>query len=226
MLDADKTGQLADALRAAGMAPDAANRVAQILGAIGVSEKVSPQQVDTTPQSMRYVTRGVRKHELTNFDYRDDDPYYRKPRGNTSENRTRPEQPSTLRTPQAPQQTETPFNVSGGSFTTSVTRGDQIAVGLNIKGPDRSIATVDGTSNAIIGKRVRAETDASGLRFFVEENAQELVWKLQFFASGSEGLWVVTDVALTDRGLVIKKRRIAALDDGEEEETVISTVSC
>jgi hypothetical protein len=53
-----------------------------------------------------------------------------------------------------------------------------------------------------------------------------LVWKLQFFASGSEGLWVVTDVALTDRGLVIKKRRIAALDDGEEEETVISTVSC
>jgi hypothetical protein len=60
----------------------------------------------------------------------------------------------------------------------------------------------------------------------VEENAQELVWKLQFFASGSEGLWVVTDVALTDRGLVIKKRRIAALDDGEEEETVISTVSC
>lgn len=226
MFDSDKTGKLAEALRAAGFPPDAANRIAQILGASISAERVAPPQVDTTPRSMRYVTRGIRKHELTNFDFRDSDPYYRKPRGTTSEDRERPEPVSTLRTEQSPQQTDSPFNVAGGSFTSSITRGDQVSVGLNINGPDRSIATVDSTSNAIVGKRVRAETDASGLRFFIEETGQELVWKLQFFAGGDAGLDVVTDVRLTTEGLVVTKQRIAAIGSGEEEETVIPTVSC
>lgn len=226
MLDPDKTGQLADALRAGGFPPDAANRIAQILGAAVSAGRVVPQEVDTTPRSMRYVTRGIRKHELTNFDFRDSDPYYRKPRGTASEDRERPEPVSTVRTEQSPQQTDSPFNVAGGSFTSSITRGDQVSVGLNINGPDRSIATVDSTSNAIVGKRVRAETDASGLRFFIEETGQELVWRLQFFAGGDAGLEVVTGVELTPAGLVVTKQRIAAIGSGEEEETVIPTVSC
>lgn len=226
MLDGNKTGQLADALRAAGLSPDAANRIAQVLGAAVPSERVVPQEVDTTPQAMRYVNRNIRKHHLTNFDFRDDDPYYRKARVNSSEDRTRPEPVSTVRAEQSPQQTDSPFNVSGGSFVTSVTRGDQVAVGLNVGGPDRSLATVDTTSNAIIGKRPRAETDASGLRFFIEETGQELVWKLQFFGGDQEGLEVVTGVELTARGLVVTKTRIAAIGTGEEEETVIETVSC
>lgn len=222
-------GDITSALTRAGIDPSAAAAIARILSNTSQTTRTGPQEVDLTLPSMRQVDADSRRYTLTNLDFREGDPYYRKQRFASGEGRSQPVQQSTVSTSVSPQQTSAAFNVNSGSFTNTVSTGDAVQVGLRVSGPDQSVATLDGSSNTLVGKKVRAETDASGLRFFVEENAGELVWKLQFLAGGagsSGNIDVVTSVHLTAAGLVVEKRSVFALFYGDTFTTTIPVTSC
>jgi hypothetical protein len=221
-------GDITSALTRAGIDPSAAAAIARILSNTAQTTRTGPQEIDLTPPSLRQVDADSRRYTLTNLDFREADPYYRKQRFASGEGRSQPVQQSTVSASVAPQQTSAAFNVNSGSFTNTVSTGDAVQVGLRVSGPDQSVATLDGSSNTLVGKKVRAETDASGLRFFVEETAGELVWKLQFFSGGgsSGNIDVVTDVRLTAAGLEVEKRSVFALFYGDATTTTIPVTSC
>jgi hypothetical protein len=172
---------------------------------------------------MRRVTPDARKYTLPNLDFKEGDPYHTPPRIPPSEERPEPEQPPTVQIAYAPQQVNNiAFNVAPGGFANAVPRGKAVEVGMRVKGPDRSVATIDTVSSSLVGKRIRAEADArTGLRFFIEDTGQELVWKLQAIPQEEEVVVVdppppecelrvdvVTDVRLEESGLVVEKRTI------------------
>lgn len=174
-------GSLADELKKAGLNGDAAVRIAKILANSAQPMRSGQVEVDSTPAGMRNITPGRRKFQLTNLDFRDADPDYRRTRTASSEARPRPVQPSAVQGSVAPQQTDRPFGVSAGSYTEARSEGDGVSVGLRVSGTGPFL-TQDPSSGALLGKSVRAEADAgaSGLvRFFVEEQAGEYVFRLQ-----------------------------------------------
>lgn len=213
---------LVAALKAAGLAADAATTIARVLANPQQVGRSGPVAVDTTPRNLRRVTPDARKHTLPSLDFRDGDPDYRPPRIPTSEEKPEPEQPPNLQIAVAPQQVNNvAFNVAPGGFANAVPRGRAVEVGMRIKGPDRSVTTIDATSSSLVGKRIRAEADAlTGLRFFIEDTGQELIWKLQAVPQEQEQVVtvdppacestvdVVTDVRLEAEGLIIEKRRL------------------
>lgn len=211
---------LVAALKAAGLASDAATTIARVLANPQQVGRSGPVAVDTTPRNLRRVTPDARKHTLPSLDFREGDPDYRHPRLATSEEKPEPEQPPNLQIAVAPQQVNNvAFNVAPGGFANAVPRGKAVEVGMRIKGPDRSVTTIDATSSSLVGKRIRAEADArTGLRFFIEDTGQELVWKLQAIPQEQEivsdppacesTVNVVTDVRLESEGLVVEKRTL------------------
>lgn len=228
-----QAGQLANALKAAGLRPDAAHQIAAILGN-GVQNLVrtNPESVDLTPQSLRYVTPDVRKYELQGLDFRQADPDYRPYQLETSEERPSPKQASSVRSDPAPQKTQATYRVKGGKFTEARGTGEAVQVDLKVAGNGR-VALLDPQSNTIVGKNLRCETDASGLRFFIEETGTELVWKLALsdFLSGlllnaGEEIDVVTDIALGGDGLQITKKRVRVLTAEDIPAPPIPTTSC
>ena len=79
MLNA-QAAAIADALVSAGIAPDAASKIAKILGNPEQAlYHAGPQKVDVTPRAMRKITPEVRQHQLQNIDFREADPDYRAP---------------------------------------------------------------------------------------------------------------------------------------------------
>jgi hypothetical protein len=220
-------GSLTQAFVRAGLKADIAAEIAYILANPSQEVLTGPQTVDTTPRGMRMVTPEDRKYVLRNLDFRDADPDHRKQRIPMTEDKPRPQPPSTVRETQAPQQTESKFNVDTGGFTEARSTGDSVQVGLRIRGPEQSVATIDSAGNSLVGKSIRAETDASGLRFFIESSGEELVWKLQSVGTGETGgIEVVTDVRLSSSGLEITKQRLVVFKSGDPTTDIIPVDSC
>jgi hypothetical protein len=229
-----QAGQIANALKAAGLRPDAAHKIAAILGnGVQTIVRTNPESVDLTPQSLRYVTPAARKYELQGLDFRQGDPDFRPYQQEASEERPKAQQASSVRSDPAPQKTQATYRVAGGKFTEARGTGEAVQVDVRVAGNGR-VALLDPQSNTIIGKNIRCETDDSGLRFFIEETGTELVWKLQlgsflssFLSSQSTEIEVVTGVTLGAAGLEIRKRTIRVLAATEEYPgQPIATTSC
>lgn len=172
---------LAEEFRKAGLSGDAAVRIAQILSNSAQPMRSGPVEVDTTPSGMRKVDGSRRKHQLTSLDFRDGDPYHRKKKLQRTEDRPRPTQASAIQSAHPPQSSDKPFNVSPGSFAETRSMADGVELGLRVAGTGPFL-TQDQASGTLIGKSLRAEADAGEngfLRFFVEEQAGEYVFRLQ-----------------------------------------------
>lgn len=225
-----QAGQIANALKSAGLSPDAAQKIAAILGN-GVQNMVrtNPETVDLTPASMRYITPDVRKYELPAVDFRQGDPYYRPQQTGDGEALRTPQQAQTVRSEQAPQATDSTYRVKGGKFTEVKGTGDAAQVDLRVAGYGRG-ALLDPQGNTLIGKNFRCEADDSGLRFFIEETGTELVWRLmlsEFLSNSGAAIDVVTNVELVEGvGLVITKRKVQVLSVGEESTDTIAVTGC
>lgn len=232
---------LVAALKGAGLGADAATTIARVLTNPQHVGRSGPSEVDTTPRNMRRVTPDARKHTLPGLDFRDGDPDYRHPRLPTSEEQQEPEPPPNIQIDVAPQQVNNiAFNVAPGGFANAVPRGRAVEVGMRVKGPDRSVATLDTTSSSIVGKRIRAEADPqTGLRFFIEDTGQELIWKIQPTQQQQaqadpppdpptceKRVQVVTNVRLDDGGLTIEKITLAVCDAFAPTVDAIPTTDC
>lgn len=224
-----QAGQIANALKAAGLRPDAAHKIAAILGnGVQTLTRTNPEKVDLTPQSLRYVTPDTRTYELQGLDFRQADPDYRPSQFETSEERPDVKQASSVRSDPAPQATQATYRVKGGKFTEARGTGEAVQVDVRVAGNGR-VALLDPQSNTIVGKNIRCETDASGLRFFIEETGTELVCKLQLdsFLSGlGTEVEVVTDVTLGAGGLEFTKKKVRVLSVQDAEKDIIGTTSC
>lgn len=223
-----QAGQIANALKAAGLSPDAAQKIAAILGN-GVQNliRTNPETVDLTPAALKYVTPERRTYQLPGLDFRQGDPDYRPQQFETSEERPTPKQAQTVRREPAPQATQATYRVKGGKFTDAKGTGDAVQVDLKVSGAGRG-ALIDQQSNSIIGKDFRCESD-SDLRFFIEETGTELVWKLQLdsFLSGlGTEIEVVTSVTLGNNGLDITKKKVRVLSQEDIDGHRIETTSC
>lgn len=224
-----QAGQIANALKSAGLSPDAAQKIAAILGN-GVQNMVrtNPETVDLTPQSMRYVTPDVRKYELQELDFRQADPYFRPSQGDASEARRVPQQAESVRSDPSPQSTDATYRVKGGRFTDVKGTGDSAQVDLRVAGFGRGVL-LDPQGNTLLGKNFRCEADDSGLRFFIEETGTELVWRLQFadfFAVFGEEIEVIVGASLDAGSLVFEKRRVRVLAVADAEPDNIPTAGC
>lgn len=216
-----QAGQLANALKMAGLAPDAAHKIAAILGnGIQNLVRTNPESVDLTPASLKYVTPSVRKHELPGLDFRQADPDYRPYQLQSSEERPQTTPAANVRSEPASQQTTATYRVRGGKFTDVSGKGDAAQVDLRISGSG-PIPTVDTQGNTLVCKSLRCESD-SNLRFFIEDSGSELIWKLQIGAFledllsrvGTE-VEVVTGVHLSGGSLHIATRTIRVLSAGD-----------
>jgi len=224
-----QAGQIANALKSAGLAPDAAQKIAAILGN-GVQNLVrtNPETVDLTPEALRYVTPERRTYQLPGLDFRQGDPDFRPQQLETSEERSAAQQASTVRREPAPQQTTATYRVKGGKYTDAKGTGESVQVDLKVTGNGR-VALLDSQSNTIIGKTLRCEADDSGLRFFLEETGTELVLRLQLgaFLSGfGQEVDVVTGVSLGASGLEIAKKTVRVLTAATAASDSIATTSC
>lgn len=233
---------LVAALKGAGIGADAATTIARVLTNPQHVGRSGPSEVDTTPRNLRRVTPDARRHTLPGLDFRDGDPDYRHPRLPTSEEQTEPEPPPNIQIDVAPQQVNNiAFNVAPGGFANAIPRGKAVEVGMRVKGPDRSVATLDTTSSSIVGKRIRAEADPqTGLRFFIEDTGQELIWKIQPTQQQPQDpsapppdppTWekrvrVVTNVRLEPEGLLVDTITLVVSDAYSTKTKAILTTSC
>jgi hypothetical protein len=173
-------GSLAKELQKAGLPQDAAVRIATILGNSGQPMRRGPETTDTTNPAMAQVSSNDAKHWLTNTDFKEGDPDHRPQRTNKSENKSRPTQASSLQSTKTPQATDKPFNISGGTYTSTSAEGDGTAIGLNVKGKGMFLAQ-DGEANSLLGIKIRADCDPGKygiLRFFEELRGNELLLRL------------------------------------------------
>jgi hypothetical protein len=224
-----QAGQIANALKAAGLAPDAAQKIAAILGnGVQTLVRTNPETVDLTPEAMRYVTPERRTYQLPGLDFRQGDPDYRPTLLETSEERRVAQQASTVRREPSPQQTTATYRVQGGQYTEAKGRGESVQVDLKVNGSGR-VALLDPQSNTVLGKNVRCEADDSGLRFFIEETGTELVWRLQlsdFLSAFGQEIDVVTGATFDGTTLTFPKKRIRVLAAEDIAPDTISTTSC
>lgn len=179
-------GALAQELQKAGLPGDAAVRIAKILSNSSQPMRSGPVEVDTTPRGIRNVTPDRRKFQLTNLDFAEGNPDHRRIRTEASESRSRPSPASAIQTAASPQASENPFKVSPGNYTETRSGASGVEVGLRISGTG-AFLTQDPSSGTLVGKSIRAEADsgAAGLvRFFVEEQAGEYVFRLQVNTTG------------------------------------------
>jgi hypothetical protein len=219
-------GSLVSALTAAGLSGAAATQIARILSNPKQELRTGPIEQDTTPEHMRLVQR-EEKRSLPNIDFRAADADYRAPRQLDSEERPEPEQKPTVTSPSAPQSALAAFGVAAGNYLSSIPSGDFTTVRLNLEGENGGLPVVDTATKSMFSKRIDAQSDANGMRFLIERNNRELVWKLMFEKENAVGVDVVTDVSLGEGGIVVKKRRIypAGFDD-EIVANVIGVEEC
>lgn len=222
--------QLANALRSAGIRPDAAQQIAAILGnGVQTLVRTNPETIDTTPPQLKFVDPDTRKYQLQGLDFRQADPDFRPTRLETAENRQEQKPQSNQTSATAPQTTDKPFAVAPGRFMDVKSGSDKTQIDLRVMGNGR-VALIDSQANSLIGKGMRCESDASGLRFFVEETGTEIVFKLglgEYLANfGTAEFTVVTGIALTGAGLVATTARVRAVSGFEGETIVVPVTGC
>lgn len=177
----DQGGQLRGSLIEAGLPAAAATIIANIL-ANGVQTLRHGGEVihDQTPTGLRQVTSDDRTHRLKNLDFRDGDPDYRRPQSKSSEEADKPTPADTVVVSTSPQQSAESYRVAGGAYIDATPAGNAVSVGLRVSGAGDCLFR-DAANNVIVGKRLRAECDASDnsrLRFFIESRADENVFKI------------------------------------------------
>ena len=175
-------GNLVSELRKAGINPDSAVRIARILGNSLQTTRRGPATTDTTPRNMRQVSSNTLQYQLTNLDFKEGDPDHRQTRLQTTEERLQPTQASSLQTEQSPQETSSPFNVSGGTYIEARSEGDGVGLNLRVSGTGPFL-TQNSESDTLVGVALRAEAECGQeglIRFFIEPRGDENIFKLQF----------------------------------------------
>lgn len=223
----DQAGQLRGSLIEAGL-PSAAATILTNIFCNGVQTLRHSGEVlhDSTPQGLRQVSPDDRTHRLTNLDFRDGDPDYRRPRSRSSEDREQPVQQGTVLGTLPPQQTQSSFRVRGGAYTSVEPAGDTASVNLRMAGPGDCLFR-DAANNTLVAKNLRAEGDASDLsrlRFFIEPRPDEVVFKLS--TVNTAAITVVTDVQLIGNRIVVTKKTIQAWPVADAEPSVIPVAAC
>jgi hypothetical protein len=225
---ADQGGQLRGSLIEAGLPANAATIIANIFANNVQTMRQGGEVIhDQTPQGMRQVTSGDRTHRLTNLDFRDGDPDYRRQRVQDSERAERPIPQSTVNTTLPPQQTQSTYRISSGEYTNVESAGDTAKVNLRVNGSGDCMFR-DPSANMLVAKKLRAECggdDQARLRFFVEQRPDELVWKLS--TNNMKKTQVVTDVSYQEGvGIVVTKATVWAWLYAEDGSTTIPVSDC
>lgn len=200
-------GAIENALKAAGLPASSAVAIARILSNVSAAYRVTNLETDTTPRNMRQVTPQDAL-TLPNLEFREADPYHRKQRTSASENRELPTQGQAIVANVAPQQTDAKNGLRDGAYTEVISEGNESAVSLRVRGVDNGVAVLDKSDNSIVSKHVRAESNANGIRFFVQSTDTEVVWKLAIDGSQAVPVDVVTDVRLGANAIEITKQKI------------------
>lgn len=220
-------GSIVESLVRAGIPRQLAAELARVLSNPLQELKSGPIKQDTTPRNMRQVTPEDRL-TLPNLDFRNADPDFREKATEPGEVRAVPVQADAVQERQAPQQNIAVFAVTAGDYLSVVPAGKSARVSLKLQGQNDGVPVVQAGNKSLVSKTVRAEcNNVNGMQFFVDKNAQEMVWKLVFDQRAATGIDVVTDVTLEDKGLVVKKRRIyPTFFEDEFESHVIDVEEC
>lgn len=227
---ANQAGQLADHLTAAGLPAAAATIIANILGNSVQTLRHSGEMIhDTTPQGLRQVSPESRQHVLTNIDFREGDPDYRRQATQDSEQRPLPQPNSTVVRSQSPQESQSSLSrTTSGVFTEVAPAGDSSAINLRIKGGG-TFPVLDHATNTILAKRLRAESDGI-VRLQIEEGPEEVAIKAGFGQGGRGGglksIPVVTEITADESGIYFKVKRIAAWVEDDLEDYFIRLGDC
>lgn len=220
--------QLQQALVSAGLSPDDATAIANILGNGIQSLRHSGQvTVDNTPQDLRYVTPEERKLRFQNLDSRENDPDYRKRRAEDSEQRPDIEPEPNVVVGLPPQQANAKFRVAAGAFTDVAGNGQaaQVNVRHSVAGrPAKGLpmAMLDAAANEIVAKAPRATVGPNDgtAKLEITENQREVVWNLQMLNRADYD--VVTGIEyVPGRGLEVTYERIKAWSERQERTDTI-----
>jgi hypothetical protein len=220
--------QLRNALLAAGLSPDAATQIANILGNSSQSLRhAGPVEIDTTPADLRFVEPEQRKQRFPNLDFRDADPDHRPQRTATSENREAPKPAPNIAPVLAPQQSPSPHGVAPGALTDVAGNGEAARVDVRhfvAANPADGLpmAMLDAQANRLVGKSPRAQVgpDDGSARLEIQETGREVVWNLQMLNRSEYD--VVTKIEyVSGRGLEVTYERIKAWD---QQRTSVDTI--
>lgn len=223
--------QIANYLKAAGIPAVWATAIGNVLGNSGLHQVQRGEVTrDTTRKEHRFVTPDVRKHILPDVDFRDGDPDYRPPARPVTEELLVPVPQPTVIVDRSPQQDAAPFRVDGGDFIRTAGAGDNVKVNLNchinaVPQQGLPMALLNKPFNTVIGKALRAECgamDQGQLRFFVEQNGEEVLLKLQLLNTLQTE--VVTDVRyVSGKGIVATYQKVVLWKDGGTREGTLRT---
>ena len=173
-------GSIAAELRKLGVSVDTATRLATILGNPNQETRSGPQVQDLTPKALRYVDGQTRKLQLSNLDFNEGDPDFRRSHVRPGQEASRPTQISSVQSSVAPQASSASLGVSAGSFTSVKSQGDSVQVGLNIKGKGNLMAMSQG-GDQLLGKNLRVDAQSlqeSGLSASLENYGNEMAIKM------------------------------------------------
>lgn len=175
----NQMAQLISELQKAGIPRKNSVAIGRILGNSLQEMRRGPETKDVTNPKMRQVDGNRRTQQFKNLDFPQGDPDYRKPRKQSSENKPRPTQASTVQRDKDPNTTENSFNVSSGPFVQVEPSSDGVEVGLRIVGTS-PIMTQDAESGAIIGKSIRcnAGQQTALINFNLEPRDDEYILNL------------------------------------------------
>lgn len=223
----EQRSQIRGALQAAGISPDAATDIANILCNSAIDLKHSgTQTTDTTPPELARVTPDVRKHQLKGFDFRDGDPDYRRPGISDTEEAPSVEPPSNLVTVIPHQREQDVGPVVPGKFANVAVEGGAMRVGVKHKQPGAKggipIAAMDPKSGTFLGKMLRFMAGDSKGRIKAEivEGSDEIGIGLQ--PSGLKTHDVVTRVEYHPSvGLRVHYKKLTAWDEGVSRQSLI-----
>ena len=224
---ADQGGQLRGSLIEAGLPSAAATIIANIFANSVQTMRQGGEVIhDQTPQGMRQVTSSDRTHRLTNLDFRDGDPDYRRQRVQDSESAERPVPQNTINVTLPPQQTQSTYRISSGDYTNVESAGDTAKVNLRVNGSGDCMFR-DPSANMLVAKKLRAECggdDQALLRFFVEQRPDEVVWKLS--TNNLQKMQVVTDINYSSEGILIRRATVLAWLVSDDPTTALPVSEC
>jgi len=173
-------GSIASELRKIGVSIDTATRIATILGNPNQETRSGPQVQDLTPKSLRYVDSQTRKLQLSNLDFNEGDPDFRRSHVQPGQESLRPTQISSVQSSVAPQSSSASLGVAAGNFTSVKSQGDSVQVGLNVKGKGNLMSMNQG-GDQLLGKNLRVDAQSlqeSGLSASLENYGNEMAIKM------------------------------------------------
>lgn len=228
---ANQAGQLADQLTAAGLPAAAATLIANILGNSVQTLKHSGEIVhDTTPQGLRQVTPESRTQRLTNIDFLEGDPDYRRQAVKNDESRQSPSPYDAVVRSQSPQESQSSLSkTSSGVFTDVSPSGQSAAINLRVKGGG-TFPVLDHATNTVLAKTLRVESDGF-VRLQLEDRTEEVVIKAGFGPGGTnrgdaQAINIVSDIEISPDLIVFKRKKIFAWVVGEDQDAIIRLVEC